>query len=134
MNPAMYKTLRESLGLTARDVAERAGVHLVTAQRWDVKTPPPPEVVKMLTKEWADWAILINKTVEKKRETIEKYGHPQSADLTRYRSDEQAAIAGVDMTARQHAALLGHIMMALTREGVTVDIDYRATEPPLDER
>lgn len=130
MHPALFKTLREALGLTTSEIAQMAGVNIRTAQRWEATNPPPEDVVAPLVEQWDNWARKINTIIDLLDEQAENHGDPEVVSLTRYRHSEQATLAGLDMPAQQHAALLGHILMALTREGYKSEIIWRAEEPP----
>lgn len=129
MDPALFKTLREALGLTPHEVAKRLGVNIRTAQRWETTNTPTPEAVAFIVQRWGTYAFRVNQVMEYMEEMIEEHGEPQAVTMARYRDDAQAALAGEDMTAKEHAALLGHIVMALTREGLMAEVTYRMSEP-----
>lgn len=124
MKCAHYKTLREALGLTVKDVAELAGVHHNSAQRWESKIEPPAHVVRLLTEMWAHWAIEINEEVRRARATIAAQGYPLTVEHHRILDDQVVRNVGNFISPRQQGAYLGHLMMALTQQGVSMDIDY----------
>lgn len=58
MTPAEFKTIRESLGLTAQWIAENAGVKLRTAQYWEAGRMAVPVDVEQVC-----WTVLIKRWI-----------------------------------------------------------------------
>lgn len=116
------------MGMTSTDVASLAGVTVRTAQRWDKQNTPPPDVASMMLRRWASYAKTVGEARELMRAEVDEHGALDDMTLTRYVDDAQAARAGESLNAREYGALLGHVLMALTLEGVVVDVDYCVSE------
>lgn len=114
--------------MSSSEVARLAGVTERAAQCWDKKREPPKEVAVLMLRRWAEYAKRVAEVRERMRATIDEHGDPEVVNLTRFIDDEQATRAGESLTARQHGALLGHVLMALTLEGVLADVDYCPSE------
>lgn len=117
MTPAEFKILRTTLGLTTVDVAEAMDVALRTAQRWESSYTPPEDVQAWILTKWGLVADRVGEVLD-----LAEQGEP--IRLIAYCHDSQCAHLG--MSASEHAALLGHIMMALTQ----CDLDWELVEAP----
>lgn len=129
MTPAELKTLRESLGLTAQWLADRAGVKLRTVQYWEAgRTAVPADVSEMLTRIDAQFTEATRQALAVVDEQTQKQGHPpETVRLYRYRDDAalwqaRPDMAGLPVTA--HAALLARVRLALLARGQDVVIEY----------
>ncbi|QRJ57440.1 hypothetical protein [Corynebacterium macginleyi] len=118
MTPAEFRVLRNSLGLTAQDVASASEVALRTAQRWEVSQEPPADVQAWLLDKWALVADRVGDVID-----LAERGEP--IRLISYR-DDATAFERQGMSANEHAALLGHICMALEQ----CDFDYELLPAP----
>lgn len=132
MDPALFKTLREALGLTPHKVAQRLGVNIRTAQRWETTNTPTPEAVAFIVQRWATYTARVNQVMDYMDKMHEEQGEYPPLTMTRYRTDKQAAQAGEDMTAKEHGALLGHMVMALTCKGLAAEVTYKPSEEPAE--
>lgn len=88
MTAAELKTLRESLGLTLKWVADQAGVKLRTAQYWEQgENQVPADVAEMLKNVNNQLWAMVEQTSETIKEAIKEHGSPAQIDLVRYRTD-----------------------------------------------
>ncbi len=68
MNAATFKTIREGLGLTARDISERLDINPRTVDRWEAGDSPIPAFAVAALDEWESRAA---DTVEAWVEAVE---------------------------------------------------------------
>lgn len=129
MTPAELKTIRESLGLTAQWLADRAGVQLRTVQYWEAgRTRVPDDVAEIITRIDAQFTEATRQALAVVDEKTAKQGRPpETVTLYRYRDDAalweaRPDMAGLPVTA--HAALLARVRLALIERGQPVTIDY----------
>ncbi len=125
MTPAEFKTLRESLGLSAQWLADRAGVALRTVQYWEAgrRARIPADVCAILT----EIDDKFERAVALALEIYIKSGAPPKVTLLRYSSDADLWRYRPDMAglpAAAHAALLARTRRALTAHGARVSIVY----------
>ena len=73
MNAATFKTIREGLGLTARDVSERLDINPRTVDRWEAGDSPIPAFAAAALDKWETRAA---GTVAAWVEAIEGDEHP----------------------------------------------------------
>lgn len=129
MTPAELKTLRESLGLTAQWLADRAGVQLRTVQYWEAgRSRVPDDVAELLLKLDAQFAEATRQALAVVDEQTAAQGHPpETVRLYRYRDDAELWDARPDMRrlpVTAHAALLSRVRLALLARGLAVVIEY----------
>lgn len=118
MTPAEFRTKRRTLGLTILDVSHACDVAERTAQRWESTHEPPADACVWLEDKWTTAASAIDQAMQLAEEM-----EPEPVTLIAYRRDEDAQDRQ-GMTAREHAALLGHITMLLTLG----DFDYQVID------
>ncbi len=133
MNPAEFKTVSESLGLTAQWLADRFQVNLRTVQYWqsgDRASPPDAVCEELLELDRSIDAAVEHAFVAAREfiaESIVKFGEPEEIVLYRFR-DEQVLwehhreMDGLPLTC--HGALLARLRRRLRAEGIDVVIDY----------
>lgn len=109
-------------GVTAKTLAGFLG--LPTSDWDDVSEIPADEEARLLAiLEWFnDAAFAAVEGVEQTADEQERM--PREVRLSRYRDDESAARAGLDVPASCHAALQGYILALLAADGYAVTIDY----------
>lgn len=136
MFPAEFKTVSESLGLTAQWLANRFQVNLRTIQHWqsgDRANPPDAVCAELLDLDrQVDEAVerAFAATQEFVAETTIKFGEPEEVVLYRFRTEgllwsHHPEMDGVPITC--HAAMLARLRRKLTEHGIAVVIDYFAT-------
>ena len=118
MTPAEFRIKRRALGLTTLDVSRACDVAERTAQRWESTHEPPVDACVWLEEKWTAAASAVDQAMQLAEEV-----EPEPVSLIAYRRDEDAQ-ARQGMTAREHAALLGHITMLLTLG----DFDYQVVD------
>lgn len=118
MTPAEFRIKRRALGLTYQDVAAACDVAERTAQRWESTHEPPADACVWLEEKWTAAASAVDQAMQLAEEM-----EPEPVTLIAYRRDKDAQ-ARQGMTAREHAALLGHITMLLTLG----DFDYQVID------
>lgn len=114
VNTATWKTWRETLGMTAQQVAEELGVNLRTAQRWEATNDPPAFAV-----EWLDGYRLA--MLDRIRTVVQDKGPVR---LVRYRTEASARAAGEPLPLSMHAALIGLTAAALEESRREYVIDW----------
>ena len=129
MSPAELKTIRESLGLSAQWLADRAGVLQRSVQSWEAgRSRVPDDVAELLLKLEAQFAEATRQALAVVDEQTAKQGQPpETVRLYRYRDDAalhaaRPDMAGLPVTA--HAALLARVRLALLARGQAVVIEY----------
>lgn len=133
LNPAEFKTLRESLGLSAQWVADQSGVILRTAQRWDSGRPGidvkvPEDVVAMLEKINSQLITMVNQAVDIVDSAKPK---PNRIFVVRYRTDEDLWHFSPDFEPLPytcHGAMLGRLMLALSGRDIEFGCRYMDRE------
>ncbi len=73
MNAATFKTIREGLGFTARDISERLDINPRTVDRWEAGDSPIPAFAVAALDEWEARAA---EAVEAWAEAVEGDDHP----------------------------------------------------------
>jgi DNA-binding transcriptional regulator YiaG len=129
MTSAELKTIRESLGLSAQWLADRAGVLQRSVQYWEAgRSRVPDDVAELLLQIDAQFAEATRQALAVVDEQTAKQGRqPETVRLYRYR-DEAALhaarpdMAGLPVTA--HASLLARVRLALLARGQVVVIEY----------
>lgn len=128
MTPAEFKTLRESLGLTAQWVADHAGVKLRTVQYWESGRMNVPEGV-------SDMLFSIDKKLEASvaqavifiHDFVKKCEAPAVCAFVRYRTDADLWRFRPDMKplpATTHAVMLARLRRALAAWDIPTAIEY----------
>jgi transcriptional regulator with XRE-family HTH domain len=128
MTPAEFKTIRESLGLTAQWIADHAGVKLRTVQYWEAgRMAVPADVANMLN----DIDKTLEATVEQAIAHIDELTKQQVAlaeiTLVRYRTDADLWRFRPDMKpfpATTHAAMLSRLRRALWSRNIQSIIEF----------
>lgn len=123
MTGAELRTVRDSLGLSAREVAEMCGVKERTVQRWEVDDWPVPQdvgsVIRQLDEEME---LVVAEMVELLHLQIERAGRPPTDTvLLRYRSAEDLARfqpGWGQFPPAVHGALVDRVRLAFARLGV----------------
>ncbi|MFC2623733.1 MAG: helix-turn-helix domain-containing protein [Propionibacterium acidifaciens] len=119
VNSATWKTLRETLGMTAQQIADALGVNLRTAQRWEGRNDPPAFAAEWIEGIWREYGRRIDVIVEGARQ------QDGPVILRRYRTSAQAQAAGEALPVEMHAALVGLALEALRGEGIDATVDWR---------
>ena len=68
VNTATWKTLRETLGMTAQQVSDALGVNLRTAQRWEGSNDPPASAAEWIEGIRREYGRRIDAMVEDTRQ------------------------------------------------------------------
>lgn len=121
-----FKILREALGLTQVDLADRLEVNRRSVRRWedpDSGYPPPLGISTIIEEKWGNFADRVAETLEL-AEAMEDRGEPVT--LIAY-ADELQCMTRTGLSLSEHRALLGHISMALTCGDFSYEI---VTAPP----
>lgn len=129
MTPAELKTIRESLGLTAQWLADRAGVLQRSVQYWEAgRSRVPEDVAELVSRIDAQFAEATRQALAVADEQTAKQGHPpEVVRLYRYRDDAALWEARPDMDGMPvtaHAALLARVRLAMLARGQAVVIEY----------
>ena len=129
MTPAELRTLRDSLGLTAEQVAQMAGVRDRTVRRWEAGDwPVPQDVADALRRLDAQIEHHVAGAVEG---IAERPQRPDDVVLVRYRTAEAMAHYLPDMASLPpsvHGALIDRVRVALGRLGIASRIVWM--DPP----
>lgn len=129
MTPAELKTIRESLGLPLKWVADQARVQLRTAQYWESgHTGVPEDVAAMLTAlDDQVWSIVAQGLEQIKAAADSNEGLPEEVVLIRYRSDADLWAFHPEfepIPASTHAMLVSRMRRKLWEIGVPSVIQY----------
>lgn len=133
MTGAELRTLRDSLGLSAEQVAVMAGVRGRTVQRWEVDDwPVPSDVAEQLHQ--IDG--LLEKAVRGAEDALldaqkRAQGAPADVVLVRYRTDADLARYRPDMAAwptSVHGALIDRVRVAFMRAATPTRIVWMNAE------
>ncbi|MDW5419131.1 DUF1870 family protein [Iodobacter sp. CM08] len=128
MSGAELKTLRESIGLPARWIADMTNMDLRTVQYWEVDKFPIPEIVENLLIELVDAienkAILMAKNIIANRDPS-----APSCKLIRYKSETALWLTDHDLGVRKipvncYAIMLARVRCILRNNGINVTIQY----------
>lgn len=129
MTPAELKTIRESLGLSAQWLADRAGVLQRSVQYWEAgRSRVPEDVAELVLRIDAQFTEATRQALAVVDEQTARQGHPpEVVRLYRYRDDAALHAARPDMDGlpvTAHAALLARVRLALMARGQAVVIEY----------
>jgi len=128
MTPAEFKTIRESLGLTAQWIAANAGVKLRTAQYWEAgRMAVPADVASMLDRIDKILDSAVAQAVAHIDELAEHHGAPPEITLVRYRTDADLWRFRPDMKplpAATHAAMLSRLRRVLWSRSIPSVIEF----------
>lgn len=129
MTPAEFKTIRESLGLTAQWIADQAGVKLRTCQYWEAgRMAVPKDVSKFLEEIDKNIEASVAKSMALIDEMTQKLGAPpEEVTLLRYKTDQDLWRFRPDMKplpATAHAAMLSRLRRALSTRQIPSAIEY----------
>lgn len=121
MNSATLKTIREQVGLTAKEAAEAVGASLRTWQRWeaaDYTGRIPADAVDMLQALLDEQSDMLDAILE----TIDD--EPGPIALTRYRTQDalDRAHPGFPGGLSAHSAAVGAALRELLDEGRDVEV------------
>ena len=129
MTSAELKTIRESLGLSAQWLADRAGVLQRSVQYLEAgRSRVPDDVAELLLQIDAQFAEATRQALAVVDDQTAKQGcPPETVRLYRYRDDaalweSRPDMRGLPVTA--HAALLARVRSALLVRGQAVVIEY----------
>ncbi len=129
MLPAEFKTISESLGLTAQWLADRFAVNLRTIQYWqsgDRANPPDDVCAELLTLD-----ELVEEAVEEAFDAVielrDEKGLPDEVVLFRFRDEKKLwkhhpEMDGLPLTC--HASLLARLRRRLVEEEINCVINY----------
>jgi hypothetical protein len=129
MNPAEFKTISESLGLTAQWLADRFAVNLRTVQYWQSgeRANPPDDVCLELL----ELDRQINEAVERAYQAVielkKSRGLPEEVVLYRFREEVKLWKHHPEMDSLPltcHSALLARLRRKLLQKKINVAIDY----------
>lgn len=130
MNSATARTIRETCGLTYRDIADALDVNIRTVQRWegiaysaDIPDDAAAYYVGCLT--WLTRTV--SDAVGYALAMADTYGEPETVDLSRYVTQDSAERDGFPYPIGLHAAAQGHILEHLAEQGMTCNVTY--TQP-----
>ena len=133
MTPAEFKTIRESLGLTEKWIADHSDVNLKTVEYWESgRMAIPKEAEKM----FANIDRLLDKSVAKVLTQIEEVEKvrgepPDEVMLLRYRTDADLWQFYPEMKplpASTYATLLSRVRRRLWSKGIPSVIEYMEPE------
>lgn len=130
MTGAELKTIRESLGLTARWCAENVGglAHIRSWQRWESDVVPvPTDVADEISAMDSAMTTQAGNACRVALERADKHGPTDVVDLIRYASDAELWAAQPEMNglpATFHAAMLARTRANLIEAGFKVSIEY----------
>jgi hypothetical protein len=128
MTPAEFKTIRESLGLTAQWIADQAYVQLRTAQYWEAgRTAVPADVANMLHGIDKKLEATVAQAVARIDELTKHHGAPAKITLLRYRSNADLWRFRPDMQplpATTHAAMLSRLSRVLWSRNIPFVIEF----------
>ena len=133
MTPAEMKTIRESLGLTPKWIAEHAGVKERAARQWEAgRSPIPKNVEEMLV----DIDRLLDRSVAKVLTRIEEVEKeqgrtPNEVMLIRYRTDDDLWRFYPDLKplpVATYAVVLSRLRRRLWSKGIPSVIEYMEPE------
>lgn len=118
MTPAEFKTIRESLGLSAQWIANHLGVSLRTVRYWEAgeRVNIPDKSAVNLADMDAGFGALVEQALVNPPSVLVRYH--TDAGLWRTRPDL------APLPAVAHAALLARIRTAILARGGTVSIEY----------
>lgn len=122
MNSATLRTMRETVGLTAQQAADLAGVSLRTWQYWE--SPDGPDAKDDIGKVLASLLSRVISSVDAALDMLDSLppeGNLRPVTLTRYRtqSDLNDAHPNFHGGLSAHNALIGHMLVVMTGEGFT---------------
>lgn len=128
MSGAELKTLRESIGLPARWIADMTNMDLRTVQYWEVDKNPIPDIVEKMLIELVD--AIENKAILMAKHIIENRipsGPPWK--LIRYKSETALWLTDPDLKERKipvncYAIILAKVRLILRNNGINVTIQY----------
>jgi len=112
--------MREILGISGPDVADRLSVRGRTQRYWDLRTVAPDAAWDILD-ERIEW---IERTIDEILDDLEDAPDDEQVHLIVYPNDALAAAAGIPVPASWHRAAMGHVALALRAEGRACRIDY----------
>lgn len=128
MTPAEFKTIRESLGLTAQWIADQADVRLRTVQYWEAgRMAVPEDVATLLADIDQTLESAVAQTLALVAELKTRTGAPSEVMLVRYRSDEDLWRFRPDMKplpATTHAAMLSRLRRELRSLSIISVIEF----------
>ena len=130
-NPAHFRVMRETLGISVSDLANTLDVNPRSVRDWCFSTTAPD----------AAWDIIDNHTTAARflaqvrgvkfgdeigavMDELADQPDPDEVVLSVYATDQQARQAGLDMPAHEHRACIGILALCLMAEGYAVDISY----------
>lgn len=134
MIPAQFKTLREALGLSEKDISMLSLVPEATIRAWELGSEPVPAGVAGLVGD-------IDRELEcRLARAMQKAAERDSVTLIRFRTPVDFKKHGPDMAPipamlgyKCHNALIARLFTALGRAGINAKIDYwRAPETVTD--
>lgn len=133
MNAAEMKTLRESLGLTVKWLADQAQVKERTVQYWEAgRNAVPEDVAGMLKSIDAQiWNIVGHTVLQIKKLADSEAELPERLDLIRYRTDEDLWHYQPEfkpLPATCHGMLLSRLIRKLDPLSIPVHIVYMQPE------
>jgi len=132
MTPAEFKTMRESLGLTAQWIADNAGVKLRTAQYWEAgRMAVPADVASMLESIDKMLNFSVAQAIEHIDDMSSQHGAPADVALVRYRTDADLWRFRPDMRpfpTTTHAEMLSRLRRALDLRNIPSLIEFMEPE------
>lgn len=133
MTSAEFRTLTESLGLTAEAAARLLGVQPRTIRRWQAgEWPVPDDAAAVLLALDARIEAAVSGAMQQVADVEAAAGHPpEDVVMVRYLSADDLARYRPDMAElplSTHAALLDRLRVALSRRGVAVRLVYMVPE------
>ncbi|WP_182357796.1 helix-turn-helix transcriptional regulator [Tomitella gaofuii] len=88
---ALFRTMRETLGLTHDDAGELCGVAGRTVRRWespDETWPPPADAMAAMQDRWAAVTDRIGEVLESLPDPEDEFGETETVRLVRWPSNE----------------------------------------------
>lgn len=117
--PAHFRTMRETLGISRQDLARILDVAVTSARDWDLRSTAPDAAWDILDRQ----AARVDQVLDDVLDSLDD-GSTGPVSLTVYRSDEAAVRAGVRMPASWHRACIGHVALELMAQGHEVEVSY----------
>lgn len=119
-SPAHFRTLRETLGISISDLADTLNVNPRSVRDWCFSTTAPDAAWDIIDRRTA-W---VTATLTSVLDELADQPDPDEVVLSVYATDQQAQLADLGMSAREHRACIGVLSLCLMVEGYTVNIGY----------
>ncbi len=127
MTSAEFKTIRQTIGLSAQNFAELLSIEPRTVQRMENgQADPKGFAVDLLQSLYESFCLMCSESENQIENTIKNYGKPTEIVLIRYKKDD-FKLFNPDfgtMPESVHSATLGRLKTFAESKGITVKIIY----------